>query len=261
MMTFGLAGRVGIITGASRGIGAATARILAAEGMRVVLAARSADAMAEVAESIAAAGGEAAIEVADLSAPGAAERCVATALDRFGRLDLVVNNAGATKRGDFLALTDADWADGFGLKLFGAVRLCRAAWPALREQRGAIVNIAGVGGRVASAEFTIGGAVNAGMMNLTKALADRGVVDGVRVNAINPGSVATDRLTTRIRARGEELGLDEAAAAVRLAAETGVARFAAPEEIARVIAFLASDAAGYIQGALLDVDGGWVRAV
>ena len=115
MMTFGLAGRVGIITGASRGIGAATARILAAEGMRVVLAARSADAMAKLAESFAAAGGEAAIEVADLSAPGAAERCVATALDRFGRLDLVVNNAGATKRGDFLALTDADWADGFGL--------------------------------------------------------------------------------------------------------------------------------------------------
>jgi NAD(P)-dependent dehydrogenase (short-subunit alcohol dehydrogenase family) len=260
-MELGLAGRVGIVTGASRGIGAAIARVLAAEGMRVVLAARSAAAMAEVAESIAAAGGEAAIEVADLSVAGAAERCVATALGRFGRLDLVVNNAGATKRGDFLALTDADWAEGFGLKLFGAVRLCRAAWPALRERRGAIVNIAGVGGRVASAEFSIGGAVNAGMMNLTKALADRGVVDGVRVNAINPGSVATDRLTTRIRARAEELGLDEAAGAARLAAETGVARFAAPEEIARVVAFLASDAAGYVQGALLDVDGGWVRAV
>ena len=98
-------------------------------------------------------------------------------------------------------------------------------------------------------------------MNLTKALADRGVADGVRVNCINPGSVRTDRLTGRVRAFGAAHGLDDAAAARALAAETGVARFGEPEEIAAAVAFLASGQADYVQGAILDVDGGWVRAV
>jgi NAD(P)-dependent dehydrogenase (short-subunit alcohol dehydrogenase family) len=260
-MELGLRGRSAIVTGASRGIGAAIARQLAAEGVRVLLAARNTTQLEEVAGAIAAAGGEAAPLAADLSAEGSGEACAAAALARFGRLDIVVNNAGATQRGDFLKLTDADWASGFGLKLFAAVRLCRAAWPHLVAARGAVVNIGGVGGRVASAEFTIGGAVNAAMMNFTKALADRGVADGVRVNLVNPGSVATDRLTGRVRAKARELGVEEAAAAARLAQETGVARFADAVEIARVVAFLASEGASYMQGALVDVDGGWVRAV
>ena len=104
----------------------------------------------------------------------------------IGRLDLLVNNAGATKRGDFLALSDSDWADGFALKFFGAMRLSRAAWPHLCSSSGTIVNIVGIGGRTGQAEFAIGGAVNAALLNLTKVLADRGVKDGVRVNAINP---------------------------------------------------------------------------
>ena len=106
---------------------------------------------------------------------------------------------GATKRGDFLTLTDEEWTDGFALKFYAAMRLSRAAWPYLQASHGRIINIIGVGGRTGSAEFTIGGAVNAALMNLTKALADRGVKDGVRVNAINPGSIATERLQTRIR--------------------------------------------------------------
>src|SRR6185295_2410813 len=114
---------------------------------------------------------------------------VAAAAETFGRLDLVVNNAGATKRGDFLQLTDEDWASGFSLKFMAAVRVSRAAWPILKRTNGSIVNIAGVGARTGSAEFTIGGSVNSAMLNLTKALADRGVKDGIRVNAINPGSI------------------------------------------------------------------------
>jgi 3-oxoacyl-[acyl-carrier protein] reductase len=98
-------------------------------------------------------------------------------------------------------------------------------------------------------------------MNLTKALADRGVQDGLRVNCINPGSIRTDRLTGRIATVMQEQGLEEAAAAAALAKATGIARFGEPEEIAAVVAFLASAEAGYVQGAILDVDGGWIRAV
>ncbi|WP_135468173.1 SDR family oxidoreductase [Crenalkalicoccus roseus] len=250
-------GGAALVSGASRGIGLAIARRLAAEGMRVLLLARSAEALAREAAALPGA----AWLAADLREPEAAGRAVAEAVARFGRLDLLVNNAGATQRGDFLALDDAAWADGYALKLFGAVRLTRAAWPHLRASGGTVVMIAGIGGRLASADFTIGGSVNAALMNLTKALADRGVRDGVRVACVNPGSIRTDRLARRIEALAAARGLSPEAAARALAEEAGVARFGAPEEIAAAVAFLAGKEASYVQGAILDVDGGWNRAL
>jgi NAD(P)-dependent dehydrogenase (short-subunit alcohol dehydrogenase family) len=123
------------------------------------------------------------------------------------------------------------------------------------------VNIVGVGGRTGSAEFAIGGAVNAALLNLTKVLADRGVRDGVRVNAINPGSIATDRLQIRLDRFSAEHGIDASAAAERMAQAQGVARFGDPAEIARAVAFLASPQSAYCQGAILDVDGGQTRTL
>lgn len=255
-----LTGKAAIVSGASRGIGLAIARRLAAEGMRVLMVARSAEPLAGHAAALPQ--GSAVAHAADLRDPAAAGAAVAEAVARFGRLDLLVNNAGATQRGDFLALDDAAWSDGYALKFHGAVRLTRAAWPHLvASGTGAVVNIAGAGGRVAAADFTIGGSVNAALMNLTKALADRGVRDGVRVCCINPGSIRSDRLKGRIATLAAERGLGEEEAARALAAETGVARFGEPEEIAGVVAFLAGAEAGYVQGAILDVDGGWIRAV
>ena len=125
-MDLELRGKVAIVTGASRGIGHAIARQLSNEGMRLVLAARSRDLLDQVAREC---GTECLVHAGDLREPDVPAAMVKAALERYGQIDLLVNNAGATKRGDFLALEDGDWSDGFALKLFGAMRCARAAWP------------------------------------------------------------------------------------------------------------------------------------
>jgi NAD(P)-dependent dehydrogenase (short-subunit alcohol dehydrogenase family) len=257
-MDLQLKDRVAVVTGASRGIGRAIAETLAGEGMRVVLVARSRDQLEELAASLPAAH---LIEVADLRDPGAPDAVTSAAIRAFGQIDLLVNNAGDTKRGDFLTLTDQDWQDGFGLKFYGAMRCCRAAWPHLQAARGSIVNIAGLGGRTGTAEFTIGGSVNAALLLLTKALADRGVRDGVRVNAINPGSIATDRLQTRLRTFASERQIGMADAEREMARALGIARFGQPAEVGRLVAFLASPQAQFCHGAIVDADGGQTRTL
>jgi NAD(P)-dependent dehydrogenase (short-subunit alcohol dehydrogenase family) len=253
-----LSNKVAIVTGASRGIGKAIAEMLSAEGMKVVLVARSQAELESLAKSLP---NESLIQAIDLREPDSANQVVSSTIQKFGKFDLLVNNAGATKRGDFLTLTDEDWADGFALKFYGGMRLARAAWPHLQASKGTIINIIGVGGRTGSAEFAIGGAVNAALMNLTKALADRGIKDGVRVNAINPGSIATERLQTRLRNYAKENNIELEEVAERMPHEMKIARFGEPAEIARTVAFLASSQAAYIQGAILDVDGGATRTL
>jgi 3-oxoacyl-[acyl-carrier protein] reductase len=257
-MDLNLSGGVAIVTGASRGIGRAIAKTLAAEGMKITAAARSKDQLDDLAKSL---GTDCLVQAVDLRKPDAAAAVVDATVKQFGRIDLLVNNAGATKRGDFFELTDADWDDGFALKFFGAMRLSRAAWRHLQATHGTIVNIIGVGGRTGSADFAIGGSVNAAFRLFTKALADRGVKDGVRVNAINPGSIKTERLDLRLRSFAAEQGIDVSRAEVELAKASGVSRFGEPAEIAAAVAFLASTRCGFCHGALLDVDGGQTRTL
>ncbi len=260
-MELGLAGKIAIVTGASRGIGRAVALELAREGATLMLAARSAEGLAEVAQSIRLMQGRAAVHAADLRDPDAAGRLVASTVAHFGRLDIVVNNAGATKRGDFFGFGDGDFLDGFALKFHGYVRLARAAWPHLKAAKGSIINIIGAGGRTASADFTIGGSVNAALFNFTKALAQIGIKDGVQVNAINPGSIETDRLKQRLAQLAAEHKISEGEAAMRNLKALGVPRFGKPEEIGKLVCFLASAPARYIQGALVDIDGGLTRSI
>ena len=257
-MDMNLTGKIAVVTGASRGIGYAIAHALAAQGMRLVLAARSKDLLEQLALSLPV---DCLVQAVDLRDPETPDALIAAALAHFGQLDLLVNNAGATKRGDFLTLSDADWSDGYALKFFGAMRCCRAAWPLLKLNHGSIVNIVGIGGRTGSAEFTIGGSVNSALLNLTKSLADRGIKEGVRVNAINPGSIATERLQSRIRVFAAEQHLDEVNAAQELAKSMGISRFGLPEEIADAVVYLASSHSKYIHGAVLDIDGGQTRTL
>lgn len=250
------AGKVVVVTGGSRGIGRAIATAFARGGARLVLAAASAENLAKAATAIGADGAEPLVVAGDLRLPSTSDRVYEAVAKRHGRCDILVNSAGATKAGSFSTLDDAAWADGFALKFFAAVRLCRAFWPYLKSAEGHVVNIIGGAARTPSADFLIGGSVNAALANFSKGLAALGKKDGVNVNAIHPGRTLTDRTTDLLRqkaaARGvtpEEIGAEEAE-------KEGIRRIATPEDIAALALFLCSPAARHIQGTAIAVDGG-----
>src|SRR5467141_537693 len=254
-------GKTIIVTGGSRGIGRTIALRLARDGGNLVLAARDMAALSKVVAEIEAGGGTATPVAMDLRAPEAPAVLVEAALQAYGGIDVIVNNAGATRRGDFLQLTETDWMDGFALKFHGAVRLTRAAWPHLKQRHGSVLNIIGVGGRTPGAEFTIGGSVNGACLSFTKALADIGIRDGVQVNAINPGFVRTDRLRGWLEAAAADHGGDMEAAASEMARRSNVVRLGEPDDIANLAAFILSPEARLLQGALIDLDGGQTKTV
>jgi 3-oxoacyl-[acyl-carrier protein] reductase len=255
------AGRTSIITGASRGIGRAIAIRLAQDGFRTVLCARDAGALEGVQRTIEERGGAADFLALDLRLPDAPGKLADFAVERTGRIDVVVNNAGATRRGEFLKLTDADWTDGFDLKLLGAVRLTRAAWPHLKAARGTVVMIAGIGGRTPGAEFAIGGSVNAALLSLTKALADAGTGDGIRVNAINPGTIRTQRFQLRLESLAARVGTDLATAERQFVHDAGIMRIGEPDDVANLVAFVVSEAGTLLHGATIDLDGGATKSL
>ena len=257
-MDLGLKGKVALVTGASKGIGRAIAQALAAEGMQVAMAARNAEVLGGLVNEL----GSSALAVpCDLTRVDTPPAFVAAALARYGRIDLVVNNAGNTTRGDFLTLTEADWEAGFALKFHGYRRMAVAAWPALKKTEGTLINIVGVGSRMAAADSAVVGAVNVGLVYLTKSLALLGGRDGVRVLAINPGIIATDRWQARVEREAKRAGGTLVEAEQRLLASLGVTRTGKPEEIGRLVALMSSTAASYVQGAIIDADGGLTRAL
>ncbi len=256
-----LKGKTAIVTGANRGIGKAIAQRLAHEGGHVVLCARDAQLLTNAVKEIESAGGTAACVAVDLRTPEAAAQVSEFAATNYGQIDIVVNNAGATKRGEFLELSDADWADGFALKFFGAVRMTRAAWPHLKATSGSVVNISGVGGRMPGPHFTIGGSVNAALLSFTKAMADVGIRDGVQVNAINPGNVRTARYTQRLEQVAHEQAVDAATAEKKIIEAAHVTRIGEPDDIAALVAFVVSMEGRFLQGALIDMDGGATKVI
>jgi 3-oxoacyl-[acyl-carrier protein] reductase len=256
-----LTGKTAIVTGASRGIGRAIAVRLASEDAQVVLCARDRNLLESAVKQIESAGGRAAALEVDLREMDAARRVVDFILKTFGQIDILVNNAGATKRGDFLELTDDDWADGFALKFFGAMRLTRSAWPHLKAQAGSVLNISGVGGRMPGALFTIGGSVNAALLSFTKAMADIGIRDRVQVNAVNPGSIRTERYRRMLEATAKQQGTDVETAERKLIESARTTRVGEPEDIAALVAFAVSPEGRFLQGALIDMDGGATKVI
>ena len=242
-----LQGKVALVTGGSRGIGAAVAQALAAAGGAVAVCARNGEAAAETAAAISTAGGQALGVAADVGRPADAERLVAACLERFGRVDILVNNAGITRDGLVLRMKDEDWSDVLAVNLNGAFYCARAALRAILKQKqsGRIINIGSVVGSMGNAGQANYVTSKAGLIGLTKALAKEVASRGVTVNLVAPGFIETD-LTA---------GLPEAAKEA-YRAQIPLGRFGAAADVAAVVAFLASEGAAYITGQVIHVNGG-----
>ncbi len=251
-----LAGKVALITGASRGIGRGIALELASAGCDIMLTARDGEALEAVARDIRIRGRKAAIHAADLTVDTEPAGLIEALTRNFGRLDILVNNAGGSRRGGFFVQTEQDWRDGFDLKFFAHVRLCRLAWPLLQAAQGSVVFIDGVGARAPVADYMIGAAVVGASLAFMKALADLGKRDGVQVNAVNPGSVTTDRFRHRLDIIMKKTGLDEVAAIERHRRELDITRFGTPQDIAALVHFVVSPRGRLLHGSAIDMDGG-----
>lgn len=252
-----LDGKVAVITGGSKGIGAAVAMALAGAGADCVLAARTEQDLRSTAESIAAESGRKVEVVAgDLRTVDGCERLHAQVRDSFEGVDILVHSAGATKAGPFLSLTEESWMDGFALKFHAAVRLSQLFWPQLVESHGTVINIVGGLARTPSPDIMIGGAVNAAFANFSKALAGQGLRDDVNVNTIHPGQTRTERHRTLMQARADAAGTTPGEFEAGIIKRQGVRRLGEPEDVAALALFLCSPEARHIQGTSISLDGG-----
>ena len=249
------AGKVVVVTGGSRGIGKAIATAFAREGAQVVLAAANEANLAAAATGMS--GGPPPLTVAgDLRTLAGCEALFKTVNDQFKRCDVLVNNAGATRGGNFFELPDDAFVDGFALKYFAAVRLSRLFWPLLKAAHGNIVNIIGGAARTPGAEFLIGGSVNSAFANFAKGLAALGNRDDVNVNVIHPGMVETDRVVTLFQQFAKAQGKTPERVREESLKKSGTRRIGLPEDVAELALFLASAKARHVQGTAIAVDGG-----
>jgi len=255
-MELGLTDRTVVVTGASKGIGLACAHAFAAEGARVAIVSRSrANLDAALAASPRAKHGMIAI-AADLVRIDEAKRAIDEAVRALGPIDVLVNSAGAARRYPPDELSAQGWHDAMDAKFFSYIHPTDLVVKAMAARgRGAIVNIVGQGGKVASPVHLPGGAANAALMLATVGLAAAYAPKGVRVNAINPGSTLTGRVQEGLAAEARMTGLAEAELLKRMQQRIPLGRLGTPEEIAQVAVFLASDAASYVSGAIIPMDG------
>ncbi|MGA7853168.1 MAG: SDR family oxidoreductase [Candidatus Acidiferrales bacterium] len=252
---------VAVVTGASQGIGRATALRLARDFSAVVLAARDQENLEKTAADVRSVGAEAMVFAIDLRLPQSAETIIKAALERFGRIDALLNIAGAVPQIDLFEMTDAQWDDGMALKLHGARRLTIRAWDALKASQGSVVFISGSAALDLKPGFAAVAATNAAIIALAKAFAEQGIKDGVQVNSVVPGAVMTGRRESFFQKWAPAHNLSVEEAVKKFPEEAGIRRFGMPEEIADLLGFLVSPAAKWLTGASVRMDGGEIKGI
>ena len=252
---------VALVTGASSGIGRATALRLAKDFPRIALVARDGEKLRQVATKIEADGGKALTIEVDLGNPTAAQAVIERTLAAFARIDALLNIAGAVPGLDVFQMTDEQWDSGMALKFHAARRLTLHAWDALRSSKGSVVFISGNAAVIPRAAAAAVGSINAAIEALAKAFADRGLEDGVQVNSVSPGAVLTGRRLAMLEkvAQARNIGVEEAKQA--FLKQAGISRFGSPEDIAGLMAFVVSPAARWLTGSVLRMDGGEVKSL
>jgi 3-oxoacyl-[acyl-carrier protein] reductase len=250
-----------IVTGASQGIGQATAIRLAKDFGAIVLVARSREHLQNTAVAIEELGAKALIIDIDLGERASAKIVIERALATFGRIDALLNIAGAVPQVDLFEMTDDQWDAGMALKLHGARRLTIEAWDALRKAGGSVVFTSGNSAIFPKAPYAAVGTINAAIVALAKAFADRGTVDGVQVNSVLPGPVLTERRRSYLEHWAPLHDMTVTEAMERFPREAGIARYGQPEEIAELMAFLVSPGARWMTGSMLRMDGGEVKSL
>jgi 3-oxoacyl-[acyl-carrier protein] reductase len=252
---------VAIVTGASQGIGQATALRLARDFPAVVLVAREQDKLEETAAQIRSFGAEAMIFALDLRQPPSAKTIIEGTLQRFGRVDALLNIAGAVPQIDLFQLTDAQWDDGMALKFHGARRLTIQAWDALKSSQGSVVLMSGNAALDPKPGNAAVAAINAAIDALAKAFAEQGIKDGVQVNSVSPGAVMTGRRRAFLEKWAPAHSLTVEEAIKKFPEQAGISRFGKPEEIADLMSYLVSSAAKWMTGASLRIDGGEIKGI
>jgi len=255
--------KVALITGASKGLGAATAAALAAEGAHLILTARDESALQAQADGLSTEHGIKAIPIAaDLTETGIGDALVKQGIDAFGRIDILVNSAGASQGGVFWEIPEEVWQDSMELKVMGTIRMMRAVIPHMIENKsGRIVNIVGNTGLQPAPRLLPGSSANAALLAVTKGLAEDMAPHNVIVNALNPGPTRTERWTTLMGKLSEGSGRSVADIEQDYKDQIPMDRLAEPDEIGRLAAFLASERAANMIGACLTADGGWTKGI
>jgi len=252
---------IAIVTGASAGIGAATAIRLAKDFSGVVLVARREEELKVTAEAVKAGGAEPLVIPADLRQVEAADVVIGKTIEKFGRIDAVINIAGAVPQIHLFEMTDEQWNDGAEMKLHGARRLTIKAWPYLKETKGSVILTSGNSAEDPKPGFAAVATINAAIVALAKAFAEQGILDGVQVNSVLPGPVMSNRRIGFLKKWSASNHMTMEEAKTKFLVEAHIERYGEPQEIAELMAFIVSPAAKWMTGTAVRMDGGEVKGI